>query len=199
MTPRVFLSAGVPHGDRAKAYEPYLAAAIMDAVLDVARVLLRRRARIVCGAQPAISPVLLKTAPEASDGLSVEIFQSKRYRGEVPQTTLDLEQEGRGRIRWIEGTRDEPKPVSLTRMRHAMLAGQMDAGVFIGGMDGVEEEFSLFRDRHSAAPVFVLAGPGGAARRLAETPDVHAWAGGSYLVYAMEIADALGLEEPSGA
>lgn len=196
MTVRVLLSAGVPHGDRAEPYEPYHAGAILDAALEVARVLLRRRVTIVSGAQPAISPVLLRSAPERPDARSVEIFQSKRFRGLVPDETLQLQRQGFAEIMWIDGDADEPKHVSLTRMRAAMIDGELDAGVFIGGMDGVEEEYELFRERCPDAPAFVLAGPGGAARRLAERPGVVAWRGGSYLVYAMEIADRLRLDEP---
>ncbi len=193
MSPRVFLSAGVPHGDRADAYAPYDPEAILDAVVWVARILLRRGAHLVTGAQPAISPVLLKIAPEAAEGLSVHIFQSEVFRPLVPQETLALEQNGHGRIEWIGAEPEDLVPEALARMRRAMLEGPLDAGIFIGGMNGVEDEFVLFRDIHREAPVFVLAGPGGAARGLADDPEVTSWRGGEYPRYAMDIADGLGL------
>jgi hypothetical protein len=199
MTTRVFLSAGVPRGKRASKYEPYGAAAITDATLIMARVLLRRRARIVTGAQPAISRVLLKSAPKAPEGVTVEIFQSERFRSKVPHTTLELQRAGHGEITWIEGSEGEPEPVSLTRMRKAMLHGDLAAAVFIGGMDGIEEEFSLFAQAHEKAPMFVFAGPGGAARRLPEHPRARVFSGGEYLFYATAIADTLGLPEPSSS
>jgi hypothetical protein len=51
-------------------------------------------------------------------------------------------------------------------MREQMLQHAFDAGVFIGGMDGVEEEFQLFRTRHPTALVLPVASTGAAARIL---------------------------------
>ena len=52
-------------------------------------------------------------------------------------------------------------------MRQSMIAtGGFTAAFFIGGMEGVEEEFALFRDRWPAVPAFPIASTGAAARRL---------------------------------
>jgi hypothetical protein len=40
------------------------------------------------------------------------------------------------------------------------------AGIFIGGMDGVEEEFRLFRDTHPGAVLLPVASTGAAARLI---------------------------------
>jgi hypothetical protein len=46
----------------------------------------------------------------------------------------------------------------------------LKAAVFVGGMEGVELEFELFRHHHPDAGVIALAAPGGAARTLALSP-----------------------------
>jgi hypothetical protein len=40
---------------------------------------------------------------------------------------------------------------------------QYQAGVFIGGMEGIEDEFALFRQVHPTAPILPIATTGGAA------------------------------------
>jgi len=45
-------------------------------------------------------------------------------------------------------------------------AAQFDAGIFIGGMDGVEEEFYLFRRMHPSAHLLPIASIGAAAAIL---------------------------------
>jgi hypothetical protein len=45
-------------------------------------------------------------------------------------------------------------------------AAEFSAAFFIGGMEGVEEEFALFRDRWPDVPAFPIASTGAAARRL---------------------------------
>ena len=58
---------------------------------------------------------------------------------------------------------------SLLLMREAMLSREdLDAAVFIGGMNGVEDEYELFHQFHPNAIVLPVAAPGGAALLLAE-------------------------------
>jgi hypothetical protein len=54
-------------------------------------------------------------------------------------------------------------------MRQSMIgSADFAAGVFIGGMEGVEEEYYLFREQHPDKPVFPIASTGAAARILFE-------------------------------
>ena len=43
------------------------------------------------------------------------------------------------------------------------------AGVFIGGMDGIEAEYEIFTKYHPRAPTIILGVPGGAALDLAKS------------------------------
>jgi hypothetical protein len=54
-------------------------------------------------------------------------------------------------------------------MRERMIGSQdFAAGVFIGGMDGVEEEYKTFRRIHPDKPVYPIASTGAAALALYE-------------------------------
>ena len=55
---------------------------------------------------------------------------------------------------------------SLARMREAMLTGPFVGGFFIGGMEGVEEEFAMFSRFQPGFPAFPIASTGAAAAKL---------------------------------
>ncbi len=57
---------------------------------------------------------------------------------------------------------------SIEFMRREMMKGKIDALVCIGGMEGVEIEFALFRELHPNKPIFLLKSTGGASKILAE-------------------------------
>jgi hypothetical protein len=71
--------------------------------------------------------------------------------------------------RYIVVPKRDTRDDSLRVMREAMLGSTpFEAGIFIGGMKGVEEEFSLFRQMHPHAAVLPIASTGAAARVLFE-------------------------------
>jgi hypothetical protein len=63
---------------------------------------------------------------------------------------------------------DGDRGASLAEMRMHMLNNDFDAGVFVGGMEGVIDEYHLFRERHPKAIVIAVRSAGAAARQLAQ-------------------------------
>jgi len=162
MSKRIFLSASVPRVGRANFHEsadPFL---IQFAVRELLTVALGRR-QIVWGGHPAITPMIWAVCADL--GLdyakAVALFQSRFFSAEFPEendnfsnlTVIDA----------VEGDRDG----SLAKMRRKMLSGPFHAAVFIGGMEGVLDEYDLFTSLHPGAIVLPLYAPGGAARDLA--------------------------------
>ncbi|TMJ36250.1 MAG: hypothetical protein E6G89_16980, partial [Alphaproteobacteria bacterium] len=49
-----------------------------------------------------------------------------------------------------------------------MLAQPFDAAVFIGGMEGIFDEYRIFRELHPKKKVIAVSAPGGAAMQLAK-------------------------------
>src|SRR5262245_32307148 len=158
----VFLSASVPDPKRDPRY--YVRAdvtAIREAVVALARTVLPQ-SDLVFGGHPAISPLIARVARDLDLFKRVVIYQSEAYRDVIPPDSLAFD-----RLVWTKPHHD--KKASLEEMRQQMLSGRtFRAGIFIGGMEGVEEEWKLFRERHQHAPAYPIASTGGAALILFE-------------------------------
>lgn len=157
----VFLSASVPDPLR---HQRYIGSAdlvgIREAVLALVQVVLPRT-ELVFGGHPAISPLVVMVADQFGLKDKVRIFQSELFRPRVPKESLAFPF-----ITWTEAIAGELEP-SLRAMREEMLASALfSAGVFIGGMEGVEAEFTLFREKHPIVPAYAIASTGAAALAL---------------------------------
>ena len=163
---RVFLSASFPSGNRGTRFEPFDPGAIADAVTAVARAVLVAKGRLLFGGHPTITPLVLMVANELEIEGAVDVFQSQWFADQITRETQALEKAGFGKIHWTpeRATRDK----SLKTMREAMLRHdqKLIAGVFVGGMEGVKEEYELFRRFQPRVPRVSLVGPGGAAAKL---------------------------------
>jgi len=159
----VFLSASVPDPRREQKYwDSADVTGIREAVRALAIVVLQRR-MLVFGGHPAIAPLIVLVAQRMGYERKVRIFQSEFFRSVVPRESLTLPL-----ITWTDNIAGNQER-SLRHMRETMLgATEYGAGVFIGGMDGVEREFELFRQLHPSSPVYPVASTGGAARLIWE-------------------------------
>jgi len=160
----IFLSASIPvegRGDFYKTADPYL---IQCAIRDFATVVLGRR-HIVFGGHPAITPLLWAVCEELGVDFinNVTLYQSKYFDGKYP-----IENTKFPNVIYIDPSPDGIKE-SLSEMRHAMLSRQnLESAVFIGGMDGIIDEYKLFKDYHPNANIIAISSTGGAARDLAQ-------------------------------
>lgn len=164
----MFLSAGLPSGDHARDFRPYDVTAITEAVTAVAEAVLAAGGRILFGAHPAVSPLLLMVAGDVGRRNVVEIFQSRRFAGEVKAEALELVARGFGESHWTDRMPGRDVADDLRRMREEMIdSGPLDAAVFIGGMDGVLAEYAMVAERRPSVPLLPIRSAGGAAARLA--------------------------------
>lgn len=163
MSVTVFLSASVPDPKRDPAYaETSDRIAIRDAVRALASVILPQ-GQLVWGGHPAITPLIRVVAEGIgiTSGDRVLLYQSALFEGVMPQDNAAFERVVVTPA--VEGNREQ----SLKAMRDAMLGEHaFDAGVFIGGMHGVIDEFRLFRERHPRAVLLPIASTGAAARQI---------------------------------
>lgn len=147
---------------------------ITDAVVAFARACLTQNYRIVSAAHPTLAPLLLYVAAEFPPVAEprVVIYQSKLFEDVLPTATRRFEAEGIGSVVWTEAaSNDEPKPgrwdSSLRIMRQRMLDETDPVGAaFIGGMQGIADEFALFRQEFPRRPVYAVRRPGGEAALL---------------------------------
>ena len=160
MTPAIFLSASVPDPRRHPRYhETADRVAIRDAVRALVSVALPSM-RLVWGGHPAITPLIRVVADGigVTAGDSVRLYQSEYFRGVLPRDNAAFERVVM--VPAMAGDRD----ASLRRMRQEMLQSErFAAGVFIGGMEGVEEEYAMFREMHPDALALPIASTGAAA------------------------------------
>jgi len=162
----IFLSASIPVAGRGTYYEdadPFL---IQFAVRELLVVALGRRP-IVWGGHPAITPMVWSVCEDlgVQYAHSVLLFQSKLFQDYFPQ-----ENERFANVRYVDAVQND-RERSLLSMRKSMMEGEFEAGVFIGGMNGVEEECDLFMQLHPRAKIIALGSPGGAAKRIAKKHD----------------------------
>jgi hypothetical protein len=193
----VLLSASVPSEGRSQRYfEEYLKVncaqtQIEEAVIGLARNVFQVGGRLVFGGHPSISPLITMVATEYKIDQQIEsmdrkepsekpisIFQSEAFREYIPDETMVLFNLGYSNIIWTKAVNHErfnPElkgqlqcKKSLHDMRMHMMREDIDALVCIGGMDGVEEEFEMFRRDHLGKSIFILGSTGGASKILAE-------------------------------
>ncbi|MFE8603919.1 SLOG domain-containing protein [Archangium violaceum] len=156
----VFLSASIPSPDRDPAYmRTANLVAIREAVSALTLVVVPS-ARLVFGGHPAISPLVHLAAEQLGFADNVFIYQSQFYRSVIPPSSLQFRH-----LLWTPAGADSDS--SLLRMREQMILSEpFHAGVFIGGMEGVEAEFQLFQRHHPHALLLAVASTGAAARVL---------------------------------
>jgi hypothetical protein len=181
----IFLSASVPY--RAPALYVSDPVAVREAVRAlVAHVVVQ--GPLVFGGHPAITPLVWEGARSLNAVDNVYIYQSERFRNLIPREAAFFKN-----LVWTPAVPKTPpdpndpfdRQKSLEVMRDLMIRQRLapdrgitlpefEAGVFLGGMDGVEEEWDLFQRHYPRAPAYPVASTEGAARLLLDRPNVLA-------------------------
>jgi hypothetical protein len=159
----IFLSASVPIVGRGHYHEtanPFLIqCAVRELVISVIRT-----HRIVWGGHPSITPMIWSICEDLGVDYanSVVLYQSRFFQDRFPEENKRF-----GNVVFTDAVPND-REASLAAMRQAMLArDDLVAAVFVGGMDGVENELALFQQLHPEGIVLPIAAPGGAAREIA--------------------------------
>jgi hypothetical protein len=156
----IFLSASVPDPKRAPKYaETADSVAITAAVTGLVYVTLGRRL-LVWGGHPAITPMIWEVARsiEVDYAKWVRLYQSTFFKDEFPEDNDRFKN-----VALVDAVKDD-REKSLRVMREQMFQEQQfQAGVFIGGMGGVLDEFDLFCEFQPKARPLPVASTGGAA------------------------------------
>lgn len=182
----IFLSASVPLPERhPKYYETADIIAIRDAVIALASVVLGKH-KIIWGGHPSITPLIYfvierviqnKLDGKAFELLDVEeqketlfnelkkeiskhvtIYQSEFFKDKFPEDNDKFEN-----IVFTENLGDIHSSIQLMRER-MLTENDFSAAVFIGGMDGIEVEFNMFKEKHPTALLLPIASTGAATK-----------------------------------
>ncbi|HCE54837.1 MAG TPA: hypothetical protein DER05_07460 [Lutibacter sp.] len=156
----IFLSAGIPFKERhEKYYRTADIIAIRDAVIALSSVVLPKY-RLIWGGHPSITPIIYYVLEKFEIDIQshIKLYQSKHFEKIFPIENREFET--------IEITEDlgELQP-SLRLMREKMLGeNTFEAGIFIGGMEGIEDEYNLFKELNPNAILLPIASTGAAAK-----------------------------------
>jgi len=160
----IFLSASVPlvgRGNYHETADPFL---IQCAVRELVAAVITQ-SQIVWGGHPAITPMIWAICQDLNIKYadSVVLYQSRFFEEQFPEENKYF-----GNVVFIDAVQGD-REKSLLKLREAMLSRQdLEAAVFIGGMDGVEAEYTLFKRFHPDKKALLVPAPGGAALQLAE-------------------------------
>jgi hypothetical protein len=160
----IFLSASVPQegrGDFFETADPFL---IQCAVRELFIAVIKKK-KVVWGGHPAITPMVWAICQDLQVDYSkaVVLYQSLFFEDMFPEENKHF-----GNVVHVDKV-PEDREASLELMRREMLSRvDLEAAVFIGGMEGIESEYKIFQKFHPEAKVLPLVAPGGAARQLAE-------------------------------
>lgn len=157
----IFLSASIPLPERDPQYiETADIIAIRDAVVALATTVLPYH-RIVWGGHPSITPLIYYVMQKLDIRIQdhVTLYQSKLFEKYFPEDNNNFSNVVLTDI--VENDRDK----SLLLMRERMLSDfQFSAAVFIGGMDGIETEYKMFKERYPEALLLPIASTGAATK-----------------------------------
>jgi hypothetical protein len=163
----IFLSASIPLAGRdAKYYETADVLAIRDAVLALAVKVLPNY-RLVWGGHPSITPLINSVLSKFEIDIQthVHLYQSKYFEKFYPEDNNKFKNVT---LTNITGDVNE----SLLFMRETMFSSyEFSAGIFIGGMEGVEDEFKLFKSIHPKVLLLPIASTGAAAKIIFDEND----------------------------
>ncbi len=156
----IFLSASIPLPGRDPKYiETADIIAIRDAVIALTTVVLPHH-RIIWGGHPSITPLIYYVMEKLNLNIQehVTLYQSQVFEHLFPEDNNKFKNvivtENLGEI-----------PPSLQKMRERMFSeNRFSAGIFIGGMDGIEVEFNMFKETHPDALLLPIASTGAATK-----------------------------------
>ncbi|HZJ36259.1 MAG TPA: hypothetical protein VFD29_06510 [Gillisia sp.] len=160
---KIFLSASIPYPERdEKFYSTADIVAIRDSVRALTTVVVPK-AQLIWGGHPAITPLIRFVTERMDVDLKehVTLYQSNFFRRFFPKDNLHFE----NKVIVEEGP---DKNSSLLNMRKEMLSNNFSAAIFIGGMEGVLEEFEIFRKYNPNVLTLPIASTGAAAKIIFE-------------------------------
>ena len=161
----VFLSASFPSGERGERFTPYDPSGIADAVSAFSRAILASNGTLAFGGHPTITPLVLMISRELQVKDSVTVFQSDWFKELRLPEVDEIENEELGFVEWTPRVDDRQEALQI--MREAMIRSKQYVGaLFVGGMEGIGEEYAMVKELLPQTPCVPVAGPGGAAAKL---------------------------------
>ena len=159
----IFLSASIPLPDRDPRFvETADILAIRDSVIALVTTVLPFH-RIIWGGHPSITPLIYYVMRKLNLNIQdhVTLYQSRFFERFFPEDNNEF-----NNVK-LTDVIEEDREKSLFHMRNRMLTeSQFSAAVFIGGMEGIELEYNMFREIQPHALLVPIASTGAATKMV---------------------------------
>lgn len=155
----IFLSASIPLKERhPKYYETADIIAIRDAVIALTTIVLPKH-KLVWGGHPSITPIIYYVMERLNLNIQehITLYQSKYFEHLFPEDNNKFKN-----IVLTENTGEIHSSIGLMR-KQMFSENDFSAGIFIGGMDGIEDEFNMLKEFHPNAILLPVASTGAAS------------------------------------
>ena len=154
----IFLSASIPDSKlNSEYFSTAKISAIRDAVIALVSVVISRSS-LTWGGHPSITSLVVNSARQSDILSRARVYQSEFFADRFPAENQSVDNV-------IITSKEEDEKSSLEKMRARMFHDrQFTAGIFIGGMKGVVNEYNLFRTSQPRALALCVARTGGAAK-----------------------------------
>jgi len=161
---KIFLSAGIPDEGR-EGFGTTNRAAVAAAVMAFTRVCTEYNIPFYFGGQPAITPLVWSVAKDFSTEIKplITIYQSRYFEGKTPREVEYFEN-----IVWTECVENDLL-ASLEKMRRQMFSeNETVAAIFIGGSNGIRDEYKLLEEMSPQTRMLPFASTGGVSKMMYE-------------------------------
>ena len=158
----IFLSASVPTPKR-EYFGTENIFAIREAIVSFTKVCAEYGIPFYFGGHPAITPLIWEVAMRNSQKNMplIKIYQSKIFGESIPKEVGDFKN-----VHFTEAVGESIKN-SVHAMRKQMFReNKTECTVFIGGMDGIKEEYNMLKELYPDAEFYAFASTGGASYDL---------------------------------
>lgn len=156
----IFLSASIPLPERhAKYYETADIIAIRESIIALTSIVLPHH-RIIWGGHPSITPLIYYVMKKMGLNIQehVKLYQSLFFKEDFPLDNNKFQN-----IVLTENMGDMLS--SIHKMRERIFSeNEFAAAVFIGGMNGIEDEYNMFKESHPKALLLPIASTGAATK-----------------------------------
>jgi hypothetical protein len=159
---KIFLSASIPLPERDPLfYDTADIIAIRDSVRALATVVIPK-VHLIFGGHPSITPLIEYVVTKMGSDVNKHftVYQSLWFKNQFPEENKRF-----NNIILTPKLSTEKASINLLRTK-MIVDNNFYAGVFIGGMEGVKDEFNLFSSTHSNALILPVASTGAASKLL---------------------------------
>lgn len=158
----IFLSASVPIPKR-EFYGTENVFAIREAIIAFTSVCMEYGIHFYFGGHPAITPLVWQVAKQKLNGANplVDIYQSKIFGDTIPKEVSDFRN-----VHFTEAVNNSVLD-SVQAMREQMFSeNPIECAIFIGGMNGILDEYEMLKAKYPNAKYYSFASTGGASEEL---------------------------------